>query len=79
MRTGALELDGLDTHQSGLVVAVAACGWMAMLGLRTAGDHAHGGGERQPPLSAEGQARQAQQQTENKARATRLQGRETDT
>jgi hypothetical protein len=34
---------------------------------------------RQPPLSAEGRARQAQQQADNKARATRLQGREADT
>src|SRR6186713_592660 len=34
---------------------------------------------RQPPLSAEGQARQAQQQADAKARATRLQGREADT
>jgi hypothetical protein len=34
---------------------------------------------RQPPLSAEGQARQAQQQADAKARTTRLQGREADT
>jgi hypothetical protein len=34
---------------------------------------------RQPPLSAEGQARQQQLQADNKARATRLQGREADT
>ena len=34
---------------------------------------------RQPPLSAEGQARQAQQQADAKARSTRLQGREADT
>jgi hypothetical protein len=34
---------------------------------------------RQPPLSAEGQARQQQQQADNKARAARLQGREADT
>src|SRR5688572_27742471 len=34
---------------------------------------------RQPPLSAEGQARQAQQQAEAKARIARLQGREADT
>ena len=33
---------------------------------------------RQPPLSAEGQARQAQQQAELKARRERLQGREAD-
>jgi hypothetical protein len=33
---------------------------------------------RQPPLSPEGQARQAQQQAEAKARAARLQGREAD-
>jgi hypothetical protein len=33
---------------------------------------------RQPSLSAEGQARQAQQQADNKARSTRLQGREAD-
>jgi hypothetical protein len=33
---------------------------------------------RQPPLSAEGQARQAQQQTEARARRERLQGREAD-
>src|SRR6188472_1143446 len=34
---------------------------------------------RQPPLSAEGQARQAQQQADAKARIARLQGREADT
>jgi hypothetical protein len=34
---------------------------------------------RQPPLSAEGQARQAQQQAEARARRERLQGREADT
>jgi hypothetical protein len=34
---------------------------------------------RQPPLSPEGQARQAQQQADAKARAARLQGREADT
>jgi hypothetical protein len=34
---------------------------------------------RQPPLSAEGQARQAQQQADTKARIARLQGREADT
>ena len=34
---------------------------------------------RQPPLSPEGQARQAQQQADNKARVARLQGREADT
>jgi len=34
---------------------------------------------RQPPLSPEGQARQAQQQAEAKARIARLQGREADT
>ena len=34
---------------------------------------------RQPPLSAEGQARQAQQQADAKARLARLQGREADT
>jgi hypothetical protein len=34
---------------------------------------------RQPPLSAEGQARQAQQQADAKARRERLQGREADT
>jgi hypothetical protein len=34
---------------------------------------------RQPPLSAEGQARQAQQQAEARARRDRLQGREADT
>ena len=33
---------------------------------------------RQPPLSQEGQARQARQQADNKARAARLQGREAD-
>jgi hypothetical protein len=33
---------------------------------------------RQPPLSAEGQARQSQQQADAKARSTRLQGREAD-
>jgi hypothetical protein len=34
---------------------------------------------RQPPLSSEGQARQAQQQADAKARIARLQGREADT
>jgi hypothetical protein len=34
---------------------------------------------RQPPLSADGQARQAQQQADAKARIARLQGREADT